>query len=200
MLVSAAIMAVVGAGIGWFTNRIAIRMLFRPQNPVRIPLLNLSIQGLIPRRRQEIASNIGEIVDKELVSIEDIVVTLAAEKNRGDIIGTIKKKVGEIVKGRIPGIIPMSIKELVVEYVNDIIDQQADAVINELVENVIHKATAEMNLRGMVEAKINQFDLEKLEGIILSVASRELKHIEYLGAVIGFFIGIAQALVIYIIS
>jgi uncharacterized membrane protein YheB (UPF0754 family) len=200
MLFSTAMMAAVGAGIGWFTNRIAIRMLFRPQIPVKIPLVNISIQGLIPRRRQEIASSIGEVVERELVSIEEIIIQLAAEENREEIIGTIKRKVAEIIIRKLPGFLPVSIKELIVEYVNDIINQQANVVINELVENIIHKAAAEMNLRQMIENKINQFDLVKLEEMILSVASKELKHIEYLGAVIGFFIGITQAVIIHFIT
>lgn len=199
MLLEFAVMAFVGAGIGWFTNRIAIRMLFRPQNPIRVPVMGVSIQGLIPRRRREIAASIGEVVDRELVSIEEIVLGLAAERNREEIIETIKRKVEEIIRSRLPGLIPGYIKDLIADYVNDIIDSQANIVINELVENIIHKAARELNLRQMIEDKINQFDLGKLEDIILSVADKELKHIEYLGAVIGFVIGLIQAFVVYIV-
>jgi uncharacterized membrane protein YheB (UPF0754 family) len=200
MLVSTAIMAVIGAGIGWFTNMIAIRMLFRPQKPVTIPMTGIQLQGLIPRRRADIAASIGQVVDKELVSVEEIVIQLAADKNRAGIINTIKSKAESIVRQRLPGIIPSYIKDLVVGYVDDIIDQQADLVINELVENTIHNAATEMNIGRMVEDKINQFDLDKLEEIVVSVAGRELRHIEYLGAVIGFVIGIGQALIIHLIG
>ncbi|MDD2574080.1 MAG: DUF445 family protein [Firmicutes bacterium] len=199
MLLKFAFMGLVGAGIGWFTNRIAIRMLFRPQTPIRIPVIGLTIQGLIPRRRREIAGSIGEVVDRELVSIEEIVLSLAAEKNREEIIEAIKEKVEDITKSSLPGLIPVYIKELIADYINDIVDEQANMVINELVENIIHKAAMEMNLRQMIEDKINQFDLGKLEDIILSVADRELKHIEYLGAAIGFVIGLAQATLVYLV-
>jgi len=199
MLLGFASTALLGAGIGWFTNRIAIRMLFRPQNPLRIPIIGLSIQGLIPRRRLEIAASIGEVVDKELVSVEEIVLGLAAEKNRGEIIDTIKRRVEEIIKSRLPGLVPGYIKDLIVDYVNDIIESQANEVINELAEKFTQKAARELNLRRMIEDKINKFDLGKLEDIILSVADRELKHIEYLGAVIGFLVGLAQAFVVYFV-
>ena len=43
------------------------------------------------------------------------------------------------------------------------------------------------------EEKINQFELEKIEEIILSVAKSELKHIEVLGGVLGAAIGLFQA-------
>jgi uncharacterized membrane protein YheB (UPF0754 family) len=199
MLPGFILMALIGAGIGWFTNRIAIRMLFRPQNPLRIPVIGLSIQGLIPRRRLEIAASIGEVVDRELVSIEEIVLGLAAEKNRGEIIETIKQRVEEIIKSRLPALVPGYIKDLIVDFVNDIVESQANDVINELAEKITQKAARELNLRRMIEDKINQFDLGKLEDIILSVADKELRHIEYLGAVIGFLIGLAQAFVVYFV-
>ncbi len=199
MLLGFAFMAFVGMGIGWFTNRIAIRMLFRPQNPIRIPLLSLRIQGLIPRRRRDIASSVGDIVDRELVSIEEIVSNIAAERNRDEIIDIIKQEIIKITGDKIPGFIPGYIKGLIADYINDIIEGQANQIINELVEGIVQKATEEMNLRQMVEDKINQFDLNKLEDIILRVAGRELKHIEYLGAIIGFIIGLIQAVFVYII-
>lgn len=199
MLPGFVFMALVGTGIGWFTNRIAIRMLFRPQNPIKIPLLGLRLQGLIPRRRGDIASSIGDIVDRELVSIEEIVLNLTAEKNRDEIIDIIKQEVTRIIKHKIPGIVPGYIKELITVYINDIIEGQGNQIINELVEEIKQKAAKEMNLRKMIEDKINQFDLGKLEDIILKVAGRELRHIEYLGAVIGFVIGLIQAVFVYII-
>src|SRR5690606_18724795 len=56
----------ISAFIGWMTNWIAIRMLFRPRNPVR--LLGLRWQGLIPKRQKEIARKTAEIVEREILS------------------------------------------------------------------------------------------------------------------------------------
>ncbi len=47
----------------------------------------------------------------------------------------------------------------------------------------------------MVEDKINELDLYELEEIIIRIAKKELKHIEFLGLVLGFLIGIVQGLV-----
>jgi uncharacterized membrane protein YheB (UPF0754 family) len=52
----------------------------------------------------------------------------------------------------------------------------------------------------MVEDKINSLDIAELEGMILDIASRELKHIELLGGVLGFLIGIIQGLLLLIIA
>jgi len=51
MAIKLLILAIIGGIIGWITNLLAIKMLFRPFHPINIPLINLKIQGLIPKRR-----------------------------------------------------------------------------------------------------------------------------------------------------
>ena len=58
-----------GAIIGYVTNRIAIKMLFRPMNPkrflgIRVPLT----PGIIPRNRFDLARTIGRMVSEQLLS------------------------------------------------------------------------------------------------------------------------------------
>ena len=74
-------MVIIGAVIGWITNILAIKLLFRPLRPYKIPLFNYEIQGLLPKRKAEIASNIGKTVDEELLSIEDILNKMIIEFN-----------------------------------------------------------------------------------------------------------------------
>jgi len=57
-----------------------------------------------------------------------------------------------------------------------------------------------VSFQSIVEDRINGFSLERLEQMIMEVSSRELKHIEILGGVLGFLIGLVQALVIYFIA
>ena len=47
----------------------------------------------------------------------------------------------------------------------------------------------------MVETKINELDLYELEEIILTIVKKELRHIEVLGLILGFLIGIIQGIV-----
>ena len=54
-------------------------------------------------------------------------------------------------------------------------------------------AIAEFDVGGLVRKKVSDYPLEKLEELVLSVAQQHLKTIELFGAVIGFFIGVGQA-------
>jgi hypothetical protein len=55
-------------------------------------------------------------------------------------------------------------------------------------------AIAEFDVGGLVRKKVSDYPLETLEDLVLSVAKDQLKTIELFGAVIGFFIGVAQAI------
>lgn len=55
-------------------------------------------------------------------------------------------------------------------------------------------AIAEFDVGGLVRKKVSDYPMEKLEELVLSVAQHHLKTIELFGAIIGFFIGVGQAI------
>jgi len=80
------------------------------------------------------------------------------------------------------------------------LDEYEETMFNTMVEDTLEKAIARVDIEKMVEDKINSLDIAELEGMILDIASRELKHIELLGGVLGFLIGIIQGLLLLIIA
>ena len=57
------------------------------------------------------------------------------------------------------------------------------------------KANNRINIEEIVKNKINELDLYELEEIILTIVKNELRHIEILGLILGFFIGIIQGII-----
>lgn len=61
----------IGAVIGYFTNWLAIKMLFRPLRPVMLLGVRLPFTpGILPRERDRLAVSIGDSVSRELLSPE----------------------------------------------------------------------------------------------------------------------------------
>jgi uncharacterized membrane protein YheB (UPF0754 family) len=69
-----------GFAIGYVTNALAIRMLFRPHREVRF--LGLRFQGMIPRRKGDIAATISRTVVSELLREESVAARLAGPEVR----------------------------------------------------------------------------------------------------------------------
>ena len=61
----------VGAIIGYFTNWLAIKMLFRPLKPVYVGRFKLPFTpGILPRERLRLSDSVGETVSRELLTPE----------------------------------------------------------------------------------------------------------------------------------
>lgn len=64
---------IIGAVIGYFTNYIAVKMLFRPLHPIKIGKYTLPFTpGIIPKRKNEMARALGTMVGNTLITGDDL--------------------------------------------------------------------------------------------------------------------------------
>lgn len=189
---------IIGGIIGWITNVLAIKMLFRPVNPIRIPLLRWEMQGLLPKRRSEMAKSIGETVELELINFKDIFEKLVDDNNSLRIINLIKDKVSKNIYDKMPSLVPQIIKNAVVQYIEEQIDKEAPNMMEGLINEIYEKASKEIKIGKMIEEKINALDLIRIEEITIKIAKKELKHIEVLGGILGTLIGLLQGLLLFL--
>ncbi len=68
-----ALPVILGAAIGYITNAIAIRMLFRPLEEKRIFGIRIPFTpGIIPKQRYQLSGNIGVMVAEQLITEDAI--------------------------------------------------------------------------------------------------------------------------------
>ncbi|MEW8955541.1 DUF445 domain-containing protein [Clostridium sp.] len=88
---------IVGAIIGYITNWLAIKMLFRPYAEKRILGFKVPFTpGLIPKEQKRIAKNVGETVGEHLLSKENLINALCSEEVYNHIEILVKDKVRNI--------------------------------------------------------------------------------------------------------
>lgn len=195
------ILAIVGGIIGYITNVIAIKLIFRPIEPIKIPIINKEIIGLIPKRKSEIAQNIGQVIQDELIDIDELIKNVASENDKDEIVLYIKNKINDVVDKKVnqSPLGFMGIGKIVNDFISEHLDDEIKNAVDELTEVLINKGKDRINIQEIVKDKINELDLYKLEEIILSIVKKELKHIETLGLVLGFFIGLVQGIIVIFI-
>ena len=183
----------IGAMIGWITNYIAIKMLFRPYKEMNF--LFFKIQGLIPKRRSEIAISIADTVQKELISLKDITSSLNADELEEKMGAVIDKILEEKLESEITKKFPMLAMFLSDEIINKIKSMIKTSIL-ENKETIINMFTSyleeKVDFKKIIIENVEAFSLEKLEEITYSLAKKELKHIEVIGAILGGIIGIFQ--------
>lgn len=182
----------VGAFIGWITNRLAVKLIFKPYKPFKIPLLPVTIQGLIPKRRYELAESIGKVVEGELLSIGDLMAYMSKPEIKDKILIMLNGSLKNMIVDRLPDILPTAVKNTLAVALVSMLSKQLPDQIDAVLEDVSGELTNEISISRLVEDKINSFDLAEVENIVLEVAARELGHIEIMGAILGFIIGLAQ--------
>ena len=191
------VLPLMGAFIGWGTNLLAIRSLFRPVKPVKIPLTPWAIQGLVPKRKQELAASVGHLVERELVSWEDLVEKIYNSSFEREVLSHLDAFVREWLEGKVPRIVPRKVNDALQGYISDTLTEAFREKFPDTVQKLARAAEKEVDIRALVEEKISGMTLDGLEELVFSVARQELKQIEYLGAVIGLVVGVFQALLVY---
>lgn len=191
------ILPVVGGLIGWLTNYLAIRMLFRPLEPVKLPFFNVYLQGLIPKRRGNIAEKIGQVVAEQLVPMDEMWEMVDMPRMQKEADRLTREIVGNWCEERL-GILPGRIKRYCSNYLRESVAQEVSANFPEITRKLLAKVNDQVNIRRLVEEKINNLPLPDVEKLVLEVARRELKQIEWLGGFLGFFIGFLQACFLYL--
>lgn len=187
------IMILTGALIGWATNYIAIKSLFRPSAPITIGFIRF--HGLLPKRRAELAASIARIVENELVTTEALSQRLQAENVKQRITHEIMVQVEIVLVQKLPRMLQQVGVDLILPIVKREIDNSLDGWLDRAQEFIRDEA----KVGEMVKDRINGFDLAQLEKLVMDVAGTELKHIELLGGFLGGLIGLIQALLIQFI-
>lgn len=189
------LLAVVGGFIGWITNFIAIKLLFWPFKPVKL-LFGYKIQGVIPARKAELAVSIGNVIEKQLLAPEEILSTLVSDNDINSLKEAIVSNVIKILKDKLPGILHGFTDKTIKKQLDAFMEKDGEGYIREMINNMVASATDNLKISDMVVEKINALDLISFESIVLSVVNKELKHIEYLGGILGFLIGLVQGVVV----
>ncbi|NLK08708.1 MAG: DUF445 family protein [Firmicutes bacterium] len=191
------LMPFVGGTIGWITNRLAIKMMFRPREPIKVPLLPIEVQGLLPKFKAELATNIGKAIEEELLPVDVIIRKLEDTDYKTELLAVIGDHVDVRFERSLPRLVPESIRLILAKVAKEVINQELPPLFDKLMEKAKIKLETDFHIGKLVEEQVMAFDFDELERLILSVSHRELQHLELLGGVLGFIIGIAQAVLAF---
>ena len=184
----------ISAMIGYLTNVVAIKMLFHPREPIR--MLGLEIRGLLPRRQEAIANKIGEVVERDLLSVDDLVNQFSDPEMQDKMVKLVSEKVRNRLEEAMPRLIPQNLARVLADLVEGILVRESRNLVPQVTEFAGQHLTEEIRVSEIVRKRILAFEVIQLEGLVREVASRELRLIEVLGGVLGFLIGLIQVAII----
>lgn len=184
------LLVLIGGFIGWLTNKVAIKMLFRPINPHRI--LGVTIQGVFPRRKDKIAISLAEIIEKELLSKEVIMNQLLNEEKIDGIKEKMKKVIVEKLTQSIPSVLSMFVGGDLKGFVQKYVDKHGDEIFEEMFNELQNIGMSNLDIQKLVKERIDELDFIEFEKIMVGLMNKELRFVEVVGLFLGAFIGAIQ--------
>jgi uncharacterized membrane protein YheB (UPF0754 family) len=182
----------VGSLIGWFTNVLAIKLIFHPYKKIYIPFTKLYLQGLIPKRKNEIAATVGRLVEEQLLSMDDVFDLINNKDTKEKMTILLIPALKQNFYCKLPSFIPHSLKNTASNLFEEVLKKETPNMIEKISAELAGDVKKEIKFGPIVQNKIEALDFAGLENLVFRVASKELKHIEILGAILGFIIGFLQ--------
>ena len=178
--------------VGWITNVAAIRLLFWPVRPLRLPGLRWELRGVIPRRQPDIARSVGEVVERVLLRPEDLVRYLDDGRYRQEAVDCLCSYVDRRLEEGFSRFLPSAMRQAVATYVKGAVNREAQRATQLMMDHLRQHWAREWRLAPTVTERVAALDPGEFEAMLLRVIGRELRWLEALGAVLGFVVGLLQ--------
>ena len=198
MLLKLCLSTVICAFIGWITNFIAIKMLFHPRRPVQVG--SLTVQGIFPKRQKALAMNLAAVIEGELLSHDDIRQAMQRPEFSARLKDRILDGFSEFLSTRLGSLNPMIAMFLdgpMMEKVKGLLDKELDRIVPGLLETATGELENSLDFRRIIQDKIENLSMERLEILLMSIMAKEFRFIEVGGGVLGAFIGLLQGLLFF---
>jgi len=178
-----------GAVIGFITNVVAIRMLFRPLKEIRFLGLKLPFTpGILPKHRRRLAQNIGEMVERELLTPE----ILRLRLEREDIRALIKNAVSsfsEKILEKTPGLLLEGREDILTQKITNALETLYPSVTRNFID-FLNSDEIRRELSARSQGFLTQIflQLNALQRIVLTVGKYDSTLQEKMPVIIEKFI------------
>ena len=186
----------ISAFIGWFTNWIAIKMLFHPRVPTKI--LGITFHGIFPKRQKQFAEKLGKLVSNELLSFKDIEQKITNPNNIKKIMPHVEGHIDHFLRNKLSEQMPMIsmfIGDKTIAQLKSVFIAELEILFPTIMTNYMENLQHELDLEKIITEKVSGFSSDKLEEILNTIMSKEFRFVEIIGAVLGFVIGLVQVLI-----
>lgn len=195
MIVKLFLTTLICSFIGWITNFLAIKMLFHPRQPITIA--NLTIQGIFPKRQKSLALNLAAVIEGELLSHEDIQQALQGPEFKAQLKENILDGFTKFLSqglGKLHPMVAMFLDSAMLDKIRTMLDEELDTLVPKLLDVASNQIENSLNLRQIIQDKIENLSMERLETLLMSIMAKEFRFVELVGAVLGAVIGLVQGL------
>ncbi len=188
------IMPVFGLFTGWFTDWLALRMIFYPIEPRRY--FGVQWQGLFLKRRAEVAEAYGSLIAKEIITPHNVIEAILHGPLSDRVLALIQRQLDRELGSVAKPLLVFAVGSRKYQDMKLAISSQIMSRLPETMRYIEDYATDAMDIRNVLVSKMKQLSPKEFERLLRPAFEQDEWILIATGAVLGFAVGEAQVLVL----
>ncbi|TDQ04645.1 uncharacterized membrane protein YheB (UPF0754 family) [Labedaea rhizosphaerae] len=195
---SAWVMPLFGLMTGWFTDWLALKMIFNPKEPVRYLGL-FEWQGLFLKRRKEVAADYGDLIAREIITPHNVIEAVLKGPLADRVFAVVHRQVQDVIDRQSGLVRPLVVLAVGSRKYQAMKHRIAEKVMDRLPETMSYiedYAGEAMDIRNTLVTKMQELTTEEFEALIRPAFEQDEWILITVGAVLGFAVGELQVLMV----
>jgi uncharacterized membrane protein YheB (UPF0754 family) len=187
-----------GFVVGWFTNYLALKIIFRPVDPVN--LCGKTIQGLFLKRQDEVSATFAHINCSELLNTETMWEHILKGPNRAKFQALLRAHTIVFTEKLIGGLRPFALAAMGNQGFADMKEDVAEKVIEKIDTIIPHtyRYTEEaMDLEATIRESMQNLSSKEFEAVLHPAFEEDEMSLVFTGGVLGMLVGIIQIFAVF---
>lgn len=183
-----------GLFTGWFTDWLALKMIFNPKQPVRYFGV-FEWQGLFLRRRKQVAAHYGELVAQEIVTPQAIIEEILKGPLSDRLFALVQRQVQRTLDeqaGLAKPLVVFAVGTSRYQQMKKVVAEKVMAALPEALGHVEAYAQEAMDLKNLLVTKMQELTEEEFEGLLRPAFQQDEWILIAVGALLGFLVGEVQ--------
>ncbi|MGW3963327.1 DUF445 domain-containing protein [Amycolatopsis sp. NPDC005003] len=188
------IMPVFGLFTGWFTDWLALRMIFYPIEPHRY--FGVQWQGLFLKRRAEVAEAYGSLIAKEIITPHNVIEAILNGPLSDRVLALIQRQLDRELGSVAKPLLVFAVGSRKYQDMKLAIASQIMSRLPETMRYIEDYATDAMDIRNVLVSKMKELSPREFERLLRPAFEQDEWILIATGAVLGFAVGEAQVLIL----
>lgn len=191
------VMPVFGLFTGWFTDWLALKMVFNPKHPTRY-LGVFEWQGLFLKRRTEVSAEYGKLIAKEIVTPRNIIDAILKGPLSDRLFNMVQKQVQKIVdeqSGVAKPFVVFAVGSSKYQEMKRVVAEEIMKRLPETLKHIESYASDAMDLETTLANKMTELTVEEFEALLHPAFEQDEWILIAVGATLGFLVGEMQVFI-----
>ncbi|MGH9245642.1 MAG: DUF445 domain-containing protein [Acidimicrobiales bacterium] len=186
-----------GLFVGYFTDWLALKMLFYPKEPRRI--LGITVHGLFLKRQKEVTKDYSALLAEEILTPRNFFDALLTGPYSDALFQMTQRHVQQVVDQQAGRARPLVVLAVGSRQYEDLKKRAAQRLMDEMpttMEHAMAYTEEAIDIRNTITEKMDQMTPTQFEGLLRPAFQADEWILVTVGALLGFTVGLSQDLVL----